>query len=122
MDTYHPTAVVVRIRGASMAPGQRDRRGGRQGGGVASTRAVGVAVAVAGQHHVPKVLLAVVKGAVLHLDVTRAVRHRQRGCVQLQSASATAARVRVRWGSDGRRVHILICNQYENWIRNSINK
>lgn len=94
-----------------MAPGQREGGRGRQGGAVAAAAAAAAgvvvviaAVAVAGQHHVPKLLLDVAEGALLHLNVARAVRDWERGGAQLDGSRATAARVS--WGNGGRRVHI----------------
>lgn len=93
-----------------MTPGQREggkrRRGGAVVAAAAATGAAAVAnaVAVAGQHHVPKLLLAVVKGTLLHLDVARAVRDRERGGAQLEGSRAATARVRL--GNRWRRVHI----------------
>ncbi len=101
-------AIVVRIRGESMAPGQREGGRGRQGGVVAAAAASVVVViatiAVAGQHHVPKLLLDVAEGALLHLDVARAVRDWERGGAQLEGSRGTAARVS--WGNGWRRFHI----------------
>lgn len=95
-----------------MAPGQREGGKRRQGGAVAATTTTAAAdgavavdtVAVAGQHHVPKLLLAVVKGAFLHLDAARAVKDRERGGARLEHSRAITARVRL--GNRGRRVHI----------------
>lgn len=89
-----------------MAPGQRERGGGRQGGVVAAAAFdVAVAtVAVVGQHPVAERLLDVAEAALLHLDVARAVREGERGGAQLEGSRATAARVRR--GNGGRRVHI----------------
>lgn len=91
-----------------MAPGHRESGGGRQGGVVpAAAAAAGVAaaaVAVVGRHPVPQLLRDVAEGALLHLDVARAVRERERGGAQLEGSRAAAARVRL--GNGWRRVHI----------------
>lgn len=94
-----------------MAPRQREGVKGRQGGAVSAAAAAAAsaatavdAVAVAGQRHVPKLLLAVVKGALLHLDVVGAVRDRERGGAQLEGSRVTAARVRL--GNRWMRFHI----------------
>lgn len=91
-----------------MAPGQREGRGGRQRGVAAAATAdvvvVIATVAVAGQHHVLKLLLDVVIYVSLHLDVARAIRDLERGGAQLESSRATAARVC--WSVGWRRVHI----------------
>lgn len=70
--TYHPGAVVVRVRGEPMAPGRRQAGGRRQGGAVAAAavfHAAGSGVTVAGQHPVPEQLLDVTETVLLHLDV-----------------------------------------------------
>lgn len=83
-------AIVVRIRGESMAPGQREGGRGRQGGAVAAVGGgddvvvVAATVAVAGQHHVPNLLLDVVKTAHLQLAAARAAGGRARGGAQLE--------------------------------------
>lgn len=112
-ETYRAMAIVVCIRGESMTPGQREGRRWRQSGAVAVAAAgvvvitviiVVATVAVAGQHHVPELLLDVVKGVLLHLDVARAVRENERGRAQLESSRTKAARVG--WRDGGGRIHI----------------
>lgn len=101
--TYHPGAVVVRVRGQPVVPGQRKAGGGRQGGAVAAAadfHAAGGGVTAAGQHPVPKQLLDVAEAVLLHLDVARGVREGERGCAQLQGAA------RVGRGNGGGRVHM----------------
>lgn len=103
-------AIEVRIRGASMAPGQREGGRWRRGGVVAAAAAVVVVVvviatvAVARQHQVLKMLRDVVEGALLHLEVARAVRDREQGGAQMEGSRATVAGVS--WWNGGRRVHI----------------
>ncbi len=99
-----------------MAPGQREGGRGRQGAVAAAAAAAAAAVAVvvvvvviaivdvAGQHHVPELLLDVVKGSLLHLDAARAVREGERGSAHLEGSRATAARVLL--GNGCRRVCI----------------
>lgn len=94
-----------------MAPGQREGRRGRQAGAVAAAAAAAAVIvvvvaaeAVDGQQRVPELLLDAVRGALLHLDVARAVREGERGGAQLDRSRATAARVR--WRSGGRRDNI----------------
>jgi len=91
--SYHPGAIVVRVRGESLEA--RQREGGRRGQARAVAAVVLVVVvvvvvaaivAVAGQHHVPKLLLDVVEAAALHLGVARAV--------QLEGGARSAARRR----------------------------
>lgn len=88
--------VIVRVRGECVAQGQRKGRRGVQqrAEAAAAAAAAGVAaVAVAGQHHVTKMLL------VLHLHGARAAG--ERGAAQLEGARALAARVQRRGGGSG---------------------
>lgn len=104
-ETYHPLAVVVRIWGQSVVPRLRGGWKRRQRGVVGGTT-----VSVAGQHHIPKLLLLLLHldAALLHLDVARAVRDWERdGGSKLEGQRPAAAGFS--WGDRGRRSHMATC-------------
>lgn len=90
-ETHHSLAVVVHIGGQSVVPGQRGGGGkGGHGGAVVHASSGAEAVAVAGQHHVSKLLLllGVAENSRLHVHAARAVRGREGGRAQLQGSRA----------------------------------